>query len=457
MSRSRSHPGRRRSSPGRPRAKIDPSAAPGLNAMQSAATGNQILAGPYVPIDIPSLDAVGLGQDASDELTKGAQKLEDVLRTRIDARTTDEAPLNQKALERLGRRGPARRRARASSQDPEEAPAADPGPTVPRARRPAAVLRGANGRGARAAARGHRAAGAARRELPCRPRDRRDRGAERRTRGRRHDAAALGPGAALPQRGAATASPATRCSAPVTLDQLFDTVPQATDDNDAPVTRELAPITVVGTHGEPPPLQQRRAATSMRSRASSARTTRAISAGNRALLISLTSIWPGALGREQSRGRLDGVDAMIGRFTNQIQTPPSGVTVTLTSRKARLPLSFNNETDQTVRVRIKFDSDKLVFAGGSEQILTLPPRNTTKRFEVETAHVGDVSADHRGHVGGRPPAPQLGALHGALHRGQRRRNLPDDRRRPVPRDLVGHPLAAQPAPARPARDRRDVR
>ena len=39
-------------------------------------------------------------------------------------------------------------------------------------------------------------------------------------------------------------------------------------------------------------------------------------------------------------------------------------------------------------MRIKFDSDKLVFTKGAEQILTLLPRNNTKRFAVETRTSG---------------------------------------------------------------------
>jgi hypothetical protein len=367
------------------RAKGDSAAAPGLNAMKSAASGNQILAGPYVPIDIPSLDDAGLGRDASDELTKGAQKLEDVLRTRIDARTADEVPLNQKALERLG--GVDRLvLSPGQLQEPEQAPELTPArPFLVRGdlRQYSAVqtdeglehlLEGTEPPALRAA---HFLAGLAVVAIEA-PNSKR------------------GVVVTMPPRWdpenallnavlhGLSGNPLLQ---PVTLDQLFDKVPAATDDNDAPVMRELAPITVSA-----PTVNPRRYDTTRRNldafESIVGKEDERIAAGNRALLISLTSIWPGARGREESRGRLDGVDAMIGRFTSQIQTPPSGVTVTLTSRKARLPLSFNNETDQTVRVRIKFDSDKLVFADGSEQILQLPPRNTTKRFEVETRTSG---------------------------------------------------------------------
>jgi hypothetical protein len=367
------------------RAKGDPAAAPGLNAMRSAASGNQILAGPYVPIDVPSLDQAGLGQDASDELTKGAQTLENVLRTRIDPRTADETPLNQPALARLG--GVDRLVLSPNQlQEPEEAPELTPArPFLVRGdlRQYSAaqtdegleqLLEGTEPPALRAA---HFLAGLA---IVAIEAPNSERGVVV-TMPPRWDPSTALVNAVL--QGLAD-NPLLR---PTTLDQLFDRVPLATDDNDAPVTRELAPITVaaptVNVRGYERTRDNLDAFASMVGKEDAR-----IAAGSRALLISLTSIWPGVRGREESRGRLDGVNAMIGRFTSQIQTPPSGVTVTLTSRKARLPLSFNNETNQRVRVRIKFDSDKLVFADGSEQILTLPPRNTTHRFEVETRTSG---------------------------------------------------------------------
>jgi hypothetical protein len=367
------------------RAKNDPSAATGLNLMKSATSGNQILSGPYVPIDIPSLEQAGLGQGTTDELAQGNQKLANVLDTRIDSRTADAAPLNQKALERLG--GVDRLvLAPDQLQEPDEAPELTPArPFAVRGdvRQFAAVqtddgleelLEGTEPPALRAA---HFLAGLS---IVAIEAPNTERGVVVRMPPRWDPETAL-LNAVL--RGLA-ANPLLH---PVTLDGLFDRVPPATDDNDAPVTRELAPITVSAPTVNP----RRYGATRDNLEAFASivgKEDGRIAAGNRALLISLTSTWPGVRGREESRGRLDGVNAMIGRFTSQIQTPPSGVTVTLTSRKANLPLSFNNETNQTVRVRIRFDSDKLVFTDGAEQILTLPPRNTTKRFGVETRTSG---------------------------------------------------------------------
>jgi hypothetical protein len=114
----------------------------------------------------------------------------------------------------------------------------------------------------------------------------------------------------------------------------------------------------------------------------------AITAGHRGLLISLTSVWPGAVGRRQSNARLASINHGISEFAALIQTPPSGLTVTLTSRQANLPLSFNNQTGKSVNLLIKFQSDKLVFAKGNTQVLHLAPRNTTATFAVEARASG---------------------------------------------------------------------
>ena len=369
------------------RARSEPDAVPGLGAMRNAARSNQILGGPYVPIDIPSLNAAGLVDDASLELAQGTQTLDNVLDTRVDTRTTDAAPLNQQALQLAGL-GQVDRLVLGPDQlePPDEAPRLTPArPFLVRgdARQFSAVqtddgleqlLDGTEPPALRAA---HFLAGLSVVAIEA-------------------PNAARGVVVSMPDRWnpeAALLNPILRgltenpLLAPVTLDQLFDRVELETDDNDVSVTRDLAPITVAAPTVNPRRYQDTR--DNLQAFASmTGREDPRVAAGERALLISLTSIWPGLRGRAESRGRLDGVNAMISKFTSLIETPPSGVTVTLTSRQADLPLSFNNETGQTIRVRIKFDSDKLIFEKGSQQILTLPPRNTTERFAVETRTSG---------------------------------------------------------------------
>jgi hypothetical protein len=369
------------------RARNDASAAPGLDLLRSATSGNQILSGPYVPIDLPSLEQADLGNDGSIELTKGAETLETVLDTRIDTGTAEPAPLNQKALGRLALAQVDQLvLAPDQLQEPEQAPELTPArPFKVRGdvRQFSAVqtdeglehlLEGTEPPALRAA---HFLAGLSIVAIEA-PNTRR------------------GVVVTMPPRwnpDTALLNAVLRGLAdnpllhPVTVDQLFDRVPAATDDNDASVTRELAPITVSA-----PTVNPRRYKTTHSNLEAFAsivgKDDPRIAAGNRALLISLTSTWSGVRGREESRGRLDGVNAMIGRFTSLIETPPNGVTVTLTSRKSELPLSFNNRTGQDVRVRIKFDSAKLVFTNGAQQTFTLKPRNNTIRFPVETRTSG---------------------------------------------------------------------
>jgi hypothetical protein len=173
---------------------------------------------------------------------------------------------------------------------------------------------------------------------------------------------------------------------PVTLDNLFDRVP-LDQTRSGPVVRKLAALPP-----DPPAVNPARfRATRERLSAFSSTVPEddpGIAVGEHALLVSLTSAWPGAVGREQSAARLAAIDRGIRAFSGLIETPPTGLTVTLTSREAEIPLSFNNHSNETVKVRIRFDSDKLRFTHGAEQTLTLPPRNKTFRFPVETRASG---------------------------------------------------------------------
>ena len=64
-------------------------------------------------------------------------------------------------------------------------------------------------------------------------------------------------------------------------------------------------------------------------------------------------------------------------------------TVTITSSKAEIPISFRNTSDQDVTVHLKLESDRLLFPEGAERDITLPAsRNTTVRVAVETRGSG---------------------------------------------------------------------
>ena len=62
--------------------------------------------------------------------------------------------------------------------------------------------------------------------------------------------------------------------------------------------------------------------------------------------------------------------------------------MTLTSRRATIPISLLNATGRPLQVRVRLESDQLRFLDGSERFLTLAPQNTTERFRVESRTTG---------------------------------------------------------------------
>ena len=104
------------------------------------------------------------------------------------------------------------------------------------------------------------------------------------------------------------------------------------------------------------------------------------------LQLTLSDRVPGT-GAAVSRARVDLIDAAIRKATGVITTRASR-SVTLTSRRASVPLSIENSSSRPVRVRVTLASQKLDFPKGSDQIIRLPPGNTTIQFEVEARASG---------------------------------------------------------------------
>ncbi|HEY3725373.1 MAG TPA: DUF6049 family protein [Acidimicrobiia bacterium] len=368
------------------RAKTDPVVAPGITALRAASRTKQVLTGPYVPIDIPSLERAGLGDDAALELAQGSITLGNVLNTRLDARTTDVAPLDSAALARLELsqvdRVVVAPDALVPPQKPPQFTPAQPFTLESGGRQFSTVQTDAGlehlleGDGPPALRAANFLAGLA---IVAIEQPNETRGVAVEMPARWDPEPAL---LSAVLKGF-TDSPLV---APVTLEQLFAHVPLEQTKSGA-VVRELAPLPAS------PPTVDPSSYRSTRGDLAAFATTvgaddPAILLGHRGLLISLTSVWPGAIGRRQSAARLSAIDHGITQFANLIQTPPSGLTVTLTSRKANLPLSFNNLTGKPVTVRITFQSDKLVFPDGRVQELHLLPKNTTKTFPVVTRASG---------------------------------------------------------------------
>src|SRR3954452_24440627 len=67
---------------------------------------------------------------------------------------------------------------------------------------------------------------------------------------------------------------------------------------------------------------------------------------------------------------------------------PRGQRVTLTSRRASIPISLLNDTGRPLQVRVRLESDQLRFLDGAETVVTLAPQNTTERFRGESRSPG---------------------------------------------------------------------
>ncbi len=106
--------------------------------------------------------------------------------------------------------------------------------------------------------------------------------------------------------------------------------------------------------------------------------------GEAALQIALsTSITP-----ERVRSMLAQIDVAVRAFTAGVRADEKRIT--LTSNRADVPLSFENnlEPARDVTVRVHLDSAKLTFPKGEDQEITLKPGSNTVRFRVDARASG---------------------------------------------------------------------
>ena len=232
---------------------------------------------------------------------------------------------------------------------------------------------------------------------------------------------------------------------PVTLDDLFAEVAPEERDG-APLQRTLAPISTSGVR----PLfasEYDDAARALRAyEAMVGPHDPSVAAGQHALLLSLST----SNSRAESLAYLATIHANLRSLTSGIKTTAKALT--LTARRAELPLSFQNDTKRDgIHVRVHLDSPKLIFPNGPDVDLRLPIGHYTKRIPVEARAVGHVHDDGDARVGRRiRRARPADAGDHSLGGVQRYRHRDHDRRAAVPRGLVGEPLppVAARAPAR---------
>jgi len=346
---------------------------------------NQVLAGPYVPLDIPSLLAAGLERAVGAELSHGQDVLTSLLGARIDTGTALPGAFDGATLVRLRDALVDRMIVPGDALEPRASdltPAApfllesegqlvtalgtDPGvdrlltgdaPPALRAQQLLATL------------------AVIASEAPNRARG----------------VGLLNPRSWAPEPELLTALLSGLSQHPllrsVDVDTLLDEIPLATDEpGGAPVVRALT-----GRFPPPPPVTAAQLDDARGEVAGLATLMGAgdpqVERGERAVQVAPTSAWPGD-GRRRARAELQVIDDAVTRFVARIKVPTSNQTITLTSEAAEIPLTLLNETGRTVTVRVTLASDQLSFPDGMTREVELPPRSTTIGFAVESAGSG---------------------------------------------------------------------
>jgi hypothetical protein len=352
----------------------------GLRATAAQAT-RQVLDSPYVPVDLPRLLAADLGAEVDRQFIRGREVLTQVLGG--DARGTVLAgDLDAPALSRLRQYGvervvvppealtplaqrltPGRPFALAHRNRPFAAAVTDPG---------LAALLDGDAPPALRAARFLAALSLVAFEAP-----REQRGVVVVT------SAGWDPPAALLNAvlGGLRSHPAI---APRTLDGFFAEVALEAVEG-APLVRTPAPAGSIPKEGPDPEAVgriRRRLAAFAEVIGEDQTPTRAV---DRNILLSQVADLPG--GRLSPGAYLAGARDVISGVTGRVKGP-DGQRVTLTARRASIPISLLNANDRPLRVRVRLESDQLQFPEGAERLLTLPPQNTTERFAVEARAPG---------------------------------------------------------------------
>lgn len=362
----------------------DPAAADGLAALRGAAETHDVIAGPWVPVDVASLEQAGLGTQVSDLIARGPDTLSSVLGVRVDTRLAYRDRLDAPTLARLRESGtdrlvvapgtlvpvgqkftPARPFSLTSEGRTFLAVQTDPGLTslatrdAPPALQAQRLLAGLS---------------VVALELP---------GVRRGVVVAMPDQWDPDPATIQALRDGLTDHPLLHV---VSADDLFDTVPIDEADSGEVVHREVRPArpsTLPVSAARYRSVQRHLDAFAGMVGDDDPR----VRAGRRALWTSLSASWTGASGRATAGAYLTGVDDVIDAFLAQVHAPGDRA-VTLTSRQASVPISILNESDRALRVEVSLQSDRLLFPEGPSKTVLLPPRNTTVRIPVEVRSSG---------------------------------------------------------------------
>lgn len=367
----------------------DPTVADGLAAVEDAASRGQLLAGAYVPVNLPSLLAGGLLGAIDSQLVAGRATLERIFDTPSDARTAVARPVDATSLARLAAAAVDRVLVDGSSlvgtanrAVPERPFLLEPAAAFAPASPVSAIagddqlgaLLGGEEAPALAAQRFLAGLSVVALEDPEEPRA----------------VTVINPDGFDPPEELLDAVFAGLRSnpllAPVTAGDVFDTVAPETSANGTATTEALAPYEPPRSPVTAPDYDATQTRlNSFRSLvpAGDDRVTRA----EESLLASVSSAWNFPGGTIRAGEHLRAVDASINSFLAQIHVPAPS-TITLTSSAGEIPLTFRNDSGQTVSVLIELHSQKLDFPEGSSRLVDLPPKSTTVRFAVESRTSG---------------------------------------------------------------------
>jgi hypothetical protein len=369
-----------------------PELSTGAAQLRSTVTRDQVLTGPFVPLDLPSIRAGGLDGVVNPELARGVSALETFFGSHLDPSTTLPGRLDPDSLRLLQNASARQLVVEAQALTPvdekytpahpykmQAVPGDDSSAVTVVATDPGLeqFLTGDDPPALRAA---HLLAGLSlvAGEQPS---------------------IARGVAVANPDRWDADPTFVAAVLAglrgnpllhPTTVAGLLAAVPTATvgDEPDgAPVYRQLAPYSPPAapvTVAEYERGQANRDAVANLVGPADPRTTRA----DRALATSVSADWANPAGRAQARGLLTSIGTSVNGFLDQIKVQPRS-TVTITSSKAEIPIGFQNTSDQPLTVHLKLESDRLLFPDGAERDVLLPAqRSTTVRVAVETRGSG---------------------------------------------------------------------
>jgi hypothetical protein len=159
---------------------------------------------------------------------------------------------------------------------------------------------------------------------------------------------------------------------PATLETLFGEVTPAETEDGAALQRRLAPRPAPTDL----PLQADEYAAAERELEAYAtivgHADPTVAAGRRELLLALST----ANTRTEALAYLDTIGRRLELLTGGITT--TAKTITLTARRASLPLSFQNNTGRdNIRIRVHLESPKLIFPKGKDVEMTLPLGHST--------------------------------------------------------------------------------